>query len=199
MFKPVISDNFTIAGGVAKTISHVWDGDARGNNFRVIDGVYTGNEDEQKAAIAKTFLNIIAVAANQEGLTIDQVKRAIEIAKRKGGVAHEKADSRYEDNADISTDPDAEKLQRFSAVFQKLAALAGIYTGRQSTRKNVKPVGLRLTFLPESVVDDIDSIDLTDAAVATVRSELQVKIDEAERRAGAVGVAGSIPKMQGGR
>ena len=116
--------------------------DGRGNDFRVFP-IYDGkNEEEIKKNIRNTLFAAVIHAATLSQMTdFKQVTNAIDKIKQAGGASNQKMIA----GTEISPQ---EKL--FSAYFQKTCESLGIMTGRQNYKKMV---GLRLTFLPQEVVD----------------------------------------------
>ncbi len=136
----------------------IWINEERGNRFRVISGVYENFLEENQnlqAPIGRTFIGILQKIADEENLNTDQVLEIIDFAKRSGGTSrkYNLTSRQYEDEAAeyIFANTDLQTAQRFSALFQKECEKCGIYTGREGA--NVKMVGLRLTFIPDDVVE----------------------------------------------
>lgn len=198
MYKVAAGDEFINLGVGRANIPNIWRSDVRANNFRVVKGVYP-EDDNEGELIEKTFLKIIALAARDVGgrfinvngeVNLEAVKKAIEIAKQKGGVAHKKkADGGWESNNDVVSDElSLDDLKKFSAKFQKHCKECGIYTGRESTSKRV---GLRLTFLPESVIEKLNNVPNEDADLSAIKRKTKAKIGQTEA-ASASAVRGSV-------
>lgn len=144
--------------------------DRRGNKFRVIDGVYEnegGDNNYYQTDIGRTFIGILQkIAKGEKGekgekdLTTEQFLAIIDYAKKNGGVTNKynASSQKYSDN-EISElkGVDAQRAKRFSARFQEECRKCGIYTGREGA--NVKMVGLRLTFIPDDVVDVLKNLE----------------------------------------
>ena len=128
--------------------------DERGNKFRVVAGVY-----ETAAQIQETFINILSKISHDKVLNKMQVMAIIEKSKEKGSL---KGDEALEDIIDVSGNVivTGEEAKKFSAAFQKECKKSGIYTGREEGI--IKYVGLRLTFIPDSVVKDVGKMKIDD-------------------------------------
>lgn len=163
--KPATSIKVTYYAPALKENENIWQtkvgeefiSNNRKNNYRVIDGVY---EDEDK--IKNVFKQIIANCAEKYGLKNDEVQKIIHHAKANGGVAYKmsidnqkyaKLNSDYSNSDNKLESVELRKAKNFSAMFQRECESLGIYTGR--TGKNLS-VGLRLTFLPDDVVKELD-------------------------------------------
>jgi hypothetical protein len=141
----------------------VWfNDDGRGNKFRVITGVYGIETDNPQIEIGQTFIGILQKLAAEENLTKDQVLEIIELSKIKGGVSnkYDLATQKYSENDESENVADLKTAQIFSRKFQRECEKCGIYTGREG--ENVKMVGLRLTFIPDDVVDAYKTDNIPD-------------------------------------
>ncbi len=143
-------------------ISHkkVWgEGGNRGNKFRVIQGVYGENAKELQENVNKTFELIISKLATEHKLDKDQVLLLIQTAKEKGGISNQfdlERKKYAQGDKDLKIEGvDLAKAKKFSGDFQRECQDCGIYTGR--TGIDVKPVGLRLAYLPDGLVDELKS------------------------------------------
>ncbi len=160
--------------------------DGRGNKFRVIDGVYKnegGDNNYYQTDIGRTFIGILQkIAKGEKGdkdLTTEQFLAIIDYAKKNGGVTNKyNASSQKYSNNEISElkGVDAQRAKRFSARFQEECRKCGIYTGREGA--NVKMVGLRLTFIPDDVVDNLKTYELEDFSSKV--EEIQGRVKESQ-------------------
>lgn len=166
--------------------------DGRGNKFRVIDGVYE-NEDSEgnfpntpRREIGQTFIGILQkIAKGEKGdkdLTTEQFLAIIDYAKKNGGVTNKynASSQKYSDN-EISElkGVDAQRAKRFSARFQEECRKCGIYTGREGA--NVKMVGLRLTFIPDDLVDNLKKYKFEDFSSKVEEIQGRVKKSQAAK------------------
>ena len=157
----------------------VWfNDDGRGNKFRVITGVYGIETDNPQIEIGQTFIGILQKLAAEENLTKDQVLEIIELSKIKGGVSnkYDLATQKYSENDESENVADLKTAQIFSRKFQRECEKCGIYTGREG--ENVKMVGLRLTFIPDDVVDAYKTDNIPDFAhtINSVKERVSQKI-----------------------
>ena len=109
-------------------------------------------EEEVKDKIETTMAKVIHEAAESVGLHKSDVIKAINDARKKGGIAHsyDKEDDIYLEND--SETPDFATLAKFSRLVQKGLGVEGIYSGRE--RKLHQPiVGLRTAFIPEGALE----------------------------------------------
>ena len=131
----------------------------RKNNYRVINGVYEENNELSEAKVYEVFKQIIADGAKKYQLSNKEVLQIITHAKTKGGVNNNINidDGKYLRNVALEPDNMSENAQKnaksFSSYFQKQCEECGIYSGR--TGDNVRSVGLRLTFIPDEIVDGL--------------------------------------------
>ncbi len=147
----------------------VWFNSNRGNKFRVMEEICDKNEEERRQKIGRVFIGILQtikdeIADKSSGkteLTKDQIVAIIDAAKRAGGISNKlNENNEYVENEGLTeiaaVDPKIAKY--FSARFQQECEKCGIYTGREDKDggvKGVKMVGLRLTFIPDDVVDHV--------------------------------------------
>lgn len=191
-----------------KSVDNIWAkeiGKERSEKFRVISGIYddsssAAKEGASQKKIEETFLNIIAIAAKEAELTIDEVKEAILLAKSRGGIANKLGDKGYEKQSAASEDEASKfkKFKKFSAIFQREAEECGIFTGRDSS--SAKKVGLRLTFLPKNITDKIaaEGFLLKDAAVAVNELGNHTKPDSIKGKVAIAVAADDVKTRSGG-
>ena len=129
-----------------------------------MDGIrHYENADGSMSAekIQETFIKIIEKISADTGLGKKDVLELIKLAKARGGISNEvNSDTgKYKSKAETSeiavikniSPTDAKK---FSALFQQECKACGIYSGREGG----KAVGLRLTFIPDDVVDKLSGM-----------------------------------------
>ncbi len=135
----------------------------RQNRYRVAKTVYQkeGEEVVDQKLIKNVFRQAIVSCAQECKLTSSQdVIDIITLSKKRGGISN-KLNTKTEKYQ--KTEKDAEELansrlnpkiiRKFSALFQKKMGEMAILTGREGN--NVLFVGLRLTFLPDDICDEI--------------------------------------------
>jgi ADP-ribosylglycohydrolase len=129
----------------------------RGNDYLVLkdDPNYMtqGNVDININAVQKVMANVIYECQTQLKMTDDEVKQAIILAKKYGGLGNVNEEKLSQDAliASYGQEEKKEKLNKFrqfSYRVQKLNQQKGIYSGR----KDGKLVGLRLTFVSEEAI-----------------------------------------------
>jgi hypothetical protein len=172
-----------LAEPVVSNQQSIWIDSDRGNKFRVLAGVYDENgANHLQLNIERTFLKILTEVAKDtkdqlklpNDLSVKQILAIIKAAKERGGVANKfnkdtkkylsddelkKAENRLEvKDGDVEFGANVAKY--FSALFQKECQECGIYTGRETS--STKMVGLRLTFIPDDVVEHIKNNGITD-------------------------------------
>jgi hypothetical protein len=136
-------------------------GALRGNKLTVLKGVYGDQkaiEEMLKNILIKVALQKVYGDTKDGVLTFEEVTDAIKSAKDHGGIAHEfdpKAGNykKYDASKSGIVSSDVKKFEnqkKFSKLFQQECEKCGIYSGRLGSS-----VGLRLTHLPETVVDNL--------------------------------------------
>ena len=107
----------------------------------------------------------------RQKLEREQVLAIIAKAKERGGIKNEanKQGGYLKIATEIGDIPgiSAVEAKKFSAAFQKECEACGIYSGR----KGGKSVGLRLTFIPDDVVDKFTKLSPTEYAALASSSE----------------------------
>ena len=177
LFSPLMKQNENNIWYVAEDPNSSLSSDARANKFKVIDGIY-GKEKSETSELKNTFIDILInlAAGSEDGpkrqkLERGQVLAIIAKAKERGGIKNE-ANERggYVKPAteieDISNIP-AVEAKKFSAAFQKECEACGIYSGR----KGGKSVGLRLTFIPDDVVEKFTKLSTEEYAALASSSD----------------------------
>ncbi len=139
----------------------------RANKFKVMKEVYHEELELNTKKLNYAFFSIIIKIADENNLNKDQVVAIIKKAKQRGGI-YNQADSQgnYLKKVDLKNIAEIKiknffgietvsvnKAQKFSADFQKECEKCGIYSGREDG----KDVGLRTTFIPDDVVEQLSS------------------------------------------
>jgi hypothetical protein len=154
----------------SKLHHNVWNdkGKARGENFRVINNTIYRTPEE----VINSFKNIMVLAADKAGLTVEQVLNAFKLAKAQGGIAHEVSDDGdYEESK--NGDDEYAKLKKFSARCKKYAASSGLFTGREKFKELI---GCRLTFFPEEAM--LEFLKLRDDKSLKISADKVAKAQE---------------------
>lgn len=189
-------DKYIAIGGVdVKNIrSKTRAGQKRGDDFRVVEGIYpavkTGPdtaaaEIKAQAEMRDAMISALVVAAAKAGfltagdknsVDFNKVLEAVKIAKEKGTLK-------------------GSEFNKLSGVYQTAAADCGLYSGR----KNGKEVGQRLTFLPSDVIEKIQEagfvwpkVDVAQSKIVEIKGRVDNKIGEQEE-------GKRITKIRGGR
>ena len=177
LFSPLMKQNENNIWYVAEDPNSSLSSDARANKFKVIEGIY-GKEKSETSELKNTFIDILINLAagsadepKRQKLEQAQVLAIIAKAKERGGIKNEankrggylKPATEIEDISDIP----AVEAKKFSAAFQKECEACGIYSGR----KGGKSVGLRLTFIPDDVVDKFTNLSPAEYAELVSKSE----------------------------
>ncbi len=135
----------------------------RQNRYRVAKTVYQkeGEEVVDQELIKNVFKQAIVSCAQECKLTSSQdVVDIITLSKKRGGISnklntktekYQKTENDAEELANSRLNPKI--IRKFSALFQKKMGEMAILTGREGN--NVLFVGLRLTFLPDDICDEI--------------------------------------------
>ncbi len=141
----------------------------RANKFKVMREVYrkskASNDNEiSLERVEQAFIEILAKVANENNLNKSQVLAIIESAKVRGGIfnAVNPDSGNYLSKNELKQYlfPEIESefgrvptliAQKFSSDFQKECKAYGIYSGREGAESS----GLRLTFIPDDVVNHI--------------------------------------------
>ena len=150
----------------------------RANKFKVVDGIYGKEKKSETSELEDTFINILINLAagsvdkpKRQKLEREQVLAIIAKAKERGGIKNEanKQGGYLKIATEIGDIPgiSAVEAKKFSAAFQKECEACGIYSGR----KGGKSVGLRLTFIPDDVVDKFTKLSPTEYAALASSSE----------------------------
>ena len=141
-------------------------GGERGNKFRAVAAVY-----ENQKIVENTFIDILSKIADDKDLNKMQVMAIIEKSKERGSLKGDEALGNIIDGSGniIVT---GEQAKKFSAAFQKECKKSGIYTGREEGVKEYH-VGLRLTFIPDSVVKDVGKMKIDDFGSRTLHNDLK--------------------------
>ena len=147
MIKPLITNEKSFYHG----------DDKRGNKFRAVAEVY-----KNQTIVENAFIDILSKIADDKGLNKMKVMAIIEKSKEQGSLKR-KGNEALEDIIDVSGNVivTGEQAKKFSAAFQKECKKSGIYTGREEGVKEYH-VGLRLTFIPDSVVKDVGKMKTAD-------------------------------------
>ena len=177
LFSPLMKQNKNNVWYVAEDPDESLNSDARANKFKVIDGIY-GKEKSETSELKNTFIDILInlAAGSEDGPKRQKLERAqvlaiIAKAKERGGIKN-KANERggyfkpATEIEDISNIP-AVEAKKFSAAFQKECEACGIYSGR----KGGKSVGLRLTFIPDDVVEKFTKLSTEEYAALASSSD----------------------------
>ena len=126
----------------------------RGNNLKVVNNVYGIEGDySEKVAIEKTLLDIIYKVAAANKLTFGEVSKIIREAKDEGGIKNKwvEDENKYSDRVWSDEEQVFFKMaKKFSKEFQEECDACGILSGRGKSN-----VGLRTTFIPETVLSKI--------------------------------------------
>ncbi len=177
LFSPLMKQNENNTWYVAEDPDGSLNSDARANKFKVIEGIY-GKEKSETSELEDAFIDILIKVAAGSGerpkrqkLEKEQVLAIIAKAKERGGIKNEangsggylKTASEIEDISDIP----AVEAKKFSAAFQKECEACGIYSGR----KGGKSVGLRLTFIPDDVVEKFTKLSAEKYAALALKSD----------------------------
>lgn len=136
----------------------------RANKFKVVDGIKQYENDDGSVSaekIQETFIKIIEKISAETGFEKKDVLELIKQAKARGGVSNEvnsetgkyKSENERSEIAVIRNILPAD-AKKFSALFQRECKACGIYSGREGG----KAVGLRLTFVPDEVVDKLSGM-----------------------------------------
>lgn len=179
LFSPLMKQNEKNIWYVAKDPDGSRNPAIRANKFKVVDGIYGKEEEKSETSeLEDTFIDIlINLAAGSEDepkrqkLEPAKVLAIIAKAKERGGIKNKankrggylKPATEIEDISDIPAVED----KKFSAAFQKECEACGIYSGR----KGGKSVGLRLTFIPDDVVDKFTKLSAAEYAALASKSE----------------------------
>lgn len=149
--------------------SFYYGGGKRGNKFRAVAAVYTNQK-----IVENTFIDILSKIADDKGLNKMQVMAIIEKSKEQGSLKR-KGNEALEDIIDVSGNVivTGEQAKKFSAAFQKECKKSGIYTGREEGVKEYH-VGLRLTFIPDSVVKDVGKMKIGDFEIRASNGDLNL-------------------------
>lgn len=167
------------------------EGKKRGDDFRVVDGVYpaaaitdaAANEVRAQQEMRDAMINALVVAAAKAGfknadgtINSDKLLEAIKTAKEKGTL-------------------NGTEFKKLSGTYQTAAADCGFYSGREKG----KEVGQRLTFLPSDVIEKIreagfvwPKIDVAQSKIEEIKARVENKINEQEG-------SKRITKIRGGR
>ena len=177
LFSPLMKKNKKNIWYVAEDSDGSLNPAIRANKFKVIEGIY-GKEKSETSELEDAFIDILInlaagseVRPKRQKLEQAQVLAIITKAKERGGIKNEankkgeylKPASKIEDISDIP----AVEAKKFSAAFQKECEACGIYSGR----KGGKSVGLRLTFIPDDVVDKFTKLSAAEYAALASKSE----------------------------
>jgi hypothetical protein len=194
--KPDSKVKVTLVAPIVSNENSIWfDASDRGNNFRVVNGVYGQNGIDRQIEIGRTFIGILQKIAKEVGEKLgskfskDQVLAIIDAAKERGGVSNkldlddkkylsqeelEKAENQFDEIAGVR--PEVAKY--FSGRFQQECEKCGIYTGREGV--DAKMVGLRLTFIPDDLVDFMRNNKVEDRT--SVVDSIQSKVAEIQSK-----------------
>lgn len=172
----------------------VWINSDRGNKFRVIEGVYGQNGANIQIEIGRTFIGILQKIAKEVGEKLgskfskDQVLAIIDAAKERGGVSNKvNADDKYLSKEELEKtkhqlgkikDVAPEVAKYFSGRFQQECEKCGIYTGQEG--EGAKMVGLRLTFIPDDVVDFMKNNKLENRI--SVANEMEQRVSKIQSK-----------------
>ena len=182
LFSPLMKKNKKNIWYVAEDSDGSLNPAIRANKFKVVDGIYGKEEEKSETSeLEDTFIDILInlaagseVRPKRQKLEQAQVLAIITKAKERGGIKNEankkgeylKPASKIEDISDIP----AVEAKKFSAAFQKECEDCGIYSGR----KGGKSVGLRLTFIPDDVVDKFTKLSAEEYAALASNSDLNL-------------------------
>ncbi len=172
--------------------NHVWfKYSKRGNNFRIGNGIYesesANNNNEIQENIEKTFIGILCQLEDEfqkKGLKKEQILQIIAAAKENGGISHKVIGKEGEEGSYkavlgsevVKIDGvDNRIIKSFSASFQNKCDECAIFSGRSNLDKNI---GLRLTFVPESVVERYQKEDVNKEDAIRHKEEIALKVNQ---------------------
>lgn len=159
-YNPKLSQEIVLINSPAVKSQNIWFlYQDRGNKYKADSRIYKKGSDYSDASnpgnrdVDKALINAIVDAAHRSGLVdrngvldIDLIDKVIALAKTKGGINNRAiSGTEYEIDKKLRVEDEASK--KFSKYFQENTKKCGIYSGRGASE-----VGLRLTFLPESVI-----------------------------------------------
>ncbi|MBP7710671.1 MAG: hypothetical protein KA100_06355 [Rickettsiales bacterium] len=175
----------------AETKIGIWIKSVRKNNYRTLDGAYGKDKSDDERRLEErnmmrdillhltTHKSIRKINAG-ENLSLGDLLKIIDLAKKKGGVNYKKtdADSYEKQNLDEIEDIDSKLAKAFSGLYQRQCEACGIYSGREFADEDWLAVGSRLTFVLDDVRDEIAARQgevLSPKSIEAVKSAVQDK------------------------